>query len=552
MLQKLTIRNYAIIEQLELLFSPKLTVITGETGAGKSIAIEALSLVLGERADASVLFDKSKKCVVEATFESLPDGLTNFFHQHDLDFEETLILRREVMTAGKSRAFINDTPVNLSVMKLLGDLLVDMHNQHESQELSTTQFQITLLDSLARQDAEALQYRSRFNTYQENLKKLKELKDQHLRETQELDYLSFQLNELTAASLKDGEQEMAEQELRQLEHAEDIRKHLAAAFNLLEENDNAVKYQLKEIISFVNQAKKYFPQAEALAGRLESCRIELNDVAGEIENFQATLNIDPERLEEINQRLNVIYRLQKKHGMPSVAGLLELSAALESKIQSISIHTDELEQLEKSIAADKSDLLTRAQSLSRERKKQVPVVVQTVNKMLKSVGMPHAEITVQHEVLPGETITANGIDQFRFLFASNKGSEFQEIRKVASGGELSRLMLCIKSLIASSTDLPTLIFDEIDSGISGETAMKVSAILKQLSAHHQVICITHLPQIAAKGDLHYFVYKETSQSRTYTRIRTLDRQEKIKAIAQMISGEKVTPAALESARELLN
>lgn len=552
MLQKLSIRNYAIIEQLELVFSGKLTVITGETGAGKSIAIEALSLVLGERADASVLFDKEKKCVVEATFESLPEGLADFFRQHDLDFEDPLILRREVLTAGKSRAFINDTPVNLSVMRSLGDQLVDMHNQHESQELSSTQFQITLLDSMAKQEAEVMRYRIRFHAYQEDLKKSRQLRDQHLRETQELDYLSFQLQELTAASLKDGEQETSEQELQQLEHAEDIRKLLSGAFNLLDEDEQAIKYRLKEVISLLNQAKKYFPQAASLAGRLESCRIELDDIAGEIENIQSTLQLDPERLEEINQRLNVIYRLEKKHGLNSVAELLQLAGELEAKIQSISIHTGELEQLEKKTAADSIELVAIAQKISRERNKQVPVVLQTVNKMLKSIGMPHAAISIEHEPLPAASLNSNGMDHFRFLFASNKGSEFQEIRKIASGGELSRLMLCIKSLIAASADLPTLIFDEIDTGISGETAMKVSAILKQLSAHHQVICITHLPQIAAKGDLHYFVYKETSQSRTFTRIRTLDRQEKIKAIAQMISGEKVTSAALESARELLN
>lgn len=552
MLRKLSIRNYAIIDHLELLFSDKLTVITGETGAGKSIAIEALSLVLGERADASVLFEKEKKCVVEATFDDLSADLKTFFEENDLDFEEHLILRREILPAGKSRAFINDTPVNLSVMKALGDQLVDMHNQHESQELSTSQFQITLLDSLAKQEQVSNQFRSGFFSYQEDLNRSNQLRDQHQRETQELDYLNFQLGELSNAALKADEQESAEQELKQLENAEEIKKSFSAAYSLLQDSEYAIKQQLKEALGLLNNAKKYFPQTEEIITRLESARIELDDIADEIENRQAALTIDPERLDEINMRLDLIYRMEKKHHVSSVSELLMIASGLEAKIQAISIHTDELENLEKKLATEKKELLALAQKISAERRKQIPVVIQTVNKMLKSVGMPHAEIKIEHEFLKNEELNAFGIDRFRFLFASNKGSEFQEIRKVASGGELSRLMLCIKSLIAASTSLPTLIFDEIDTGISGETAMKVSKILKQLATHHQVICITHLPQIAAKGDLHYFVFKETSNARTFTRIRSLDQQEKIKAIAQMISGEKVTPAALESARELLN
>lgn len=552
MLRKLAIRNYAIIDHLELMFSEKLTVITGETGAGKSIAIEALSLVLGERADANVLFEKEKKCVVEATFDTLAPELTHFFEANDLDFDDHLILRREILPAGKSRAFINDTPVNLSIMKMLGDQLVDMHNQHESQELSTSLFQITLLDSLAKQELSARQFRSRFISYQEDALRAEQLRAQHQRETQELDYLTFQLNELTNAALKPGEQETAEQELKQLEHAEEIKKHFAAAYRLLQDSDHAVKYQLKEVSTLLHAAKKFFPQTETLIARLESAHIELDDIADEIENQQAALTFDPERLQEINQRLDVIYRLQKKHHAGSNAALLDIAAGLDSKIQAISIHSGELENLEKELAGEKKELLSMAHKISAERKKQIPVVIQSVNKMLKHVGMPHAAINIEHTPLAAGEMNMFGIDRFRFLFASNKGSEFGEIRKVASGGELSRLMLCIKSLIAASTSLPTLIFDEIDTGISGETAMKVSAILKELSNHHQVICITHLPQIAAKGDMHFFVFKETSNARTFTRIRNLDPQEKIKAIAQMISGEKVTAAALESARELLN
>ncbi|MGB3076796.1 MAG: AAA family ATPase, partial [Chitinophagales bacterium] len=376
MLRKLSIRNYVIIEQLELLFSDQLTVITGETGAGKSIAIEALSLILGERADASALFDKEKKCVVEATFESLSPDLKIFFDENDLDFEKQLILRREVLAAGKSRAFINDTPVNLSVMKSLGDQLVDMHNQHESHELNTTQFQITILDSLAKQESATQEFRMRFLAYQENLKRSNHLRDHHQRETQELDYLSFQLKELANATLKDNEQEPAEQELKQLEHAEEIKKLFAAAYNLLQETDTAIKYQLKEVISLLSSAKKYFPQTEVLISRLESARIELDDISDEIASSQSILNVDPERLQEITQRLDVIYRLEKKHRVHSVAELLRIASELEVRIQAISIHTDELESLEKKLAVDKKELLAFALLLSNERNKQMPVVMQ--------------------------------------------------------------------------------------------------------------------------------------------------------------------------------
>lgn len=552
MLRKLSVRNYAIIDFIELSFAEKLTVITGETGAGKSIAIEALSLVLGGRADSTVLFDKGKKCVVEAIFDALSPALESFFIENDLDFEAQLILRRELLTGGKSRAFINDTPVNLSLMKSLGDQLVDMHNQHEAQELSTSRFQITLLDSLAGHEALAMQFRQRFVAYQEGMKKTALLREQHQREMQELDYLTFQLDELGNAALKDGEQETAEQELKQLEHAEEIKKAFSIAHALLDETEAAVKFQLKEILTQLNSIKKYFPESDSFINRVESCRIELEDIAHELENTESSINTDHDRLQEINQRLDVIYRLQKKHRLNSIADLLQLSESLDKRIQSISTQTDAIEKLEQELAAEKNHLLTIAHQLSKQRVQQIPVVTQSVNKMLKSVGMPHAAVQINHQPLGSDEMNMNGIDQFRFLFASNKGSEMQEIKKVASGGELSRLMLCFKSLVAASTALPTLIFDEIDSGISGETAMKVSAILKKLSTQHQVICITHLPQIAAKGDLHYFVYKENSADRTFTRARALDEQEKITTIAKMISGEKVTPAALESARELLN
>jgi len=551
-LRKLSIQNYAIIEELELSFSDKLTVITGETGAGKSIVMEALSLVLGERADTNVLFDKAKKCVVEAEFDIHELDLKTFFEENDLDAEDVLTLRREISSAGKSRAFINDTPVNLPVMKLLGDHLVDMHQQHESQEISTSQFQLALLDSLSSQERPVKDFRNQFQKYQQNVLRWQQLNDEHERETQELDYLNFQLNELSNADLKFGEQYMLEQEQQQLQHAEEILRVFAMAYNQLKESEDALMQRLGALLHSMNSVKRFLPESEEVFQRAESARIELDDIASEIESLQQTIAADPERLQEIQQRLDLIFRLQKKHKVNDVASLMMLAQDLRKKINSISMHTEELEELGEKNSEQKNKLIKAAEKISSSRKKQVPKVIQSINTMLKDVGMPHAQIKIEHETLKEDELNANGLDRFQFLFAPNKGSSFGEIKKIASGGELSRLMLCFKSLIASSTSLPTLIFDEIDSGISGETAMKVSRILKKLADEHQVICITHLPQLAAKGDTHYFVYKEISRGKTYTHVRALNKEEKIKTIAQMIGGEKTTAAALESAKELLN
>ncbi|MBA2422551.1 MAG: DNA repair protein RecN [Chitinophagales bacterium] len=550
MLRKLSISNYAIIENLELEFSDKLTVITGETGAGKSIAIESLSLVLGERADASVLYDKQKKCIVEAYFDKIGDDVKQYLKLNDLDLEEQLILRRELSSAGKSRAFINDTPVTLFVMKSLGNLLVDTHNQLQSQELTTMHFQLALLDSLAKHEEEVAQFRIRFKSYIENGNRRDALREQHMREVKELDYLNFQYSELAGVSLVDREDEILEQEQKLLEHTEEIKKNLSNAIELMSDSEFSIKHQLKQVIGLLNGAKKYYERAEELILRLESARIELGDIEDEIQSRQQELTPEPDRLDQIHARLNIIYKLQKKHHAGTIAELLEILRNLEASIQSISFHHVDLEDLEEKIRLEQKELIAIAKKISSNRTKQIPVITQSVNRMLKAVGMPHAEIKIEHE--SSEEMNAYGMDYLRFLFSSNKGSAFQEIRKIASGGELSRLMLCLKSLIASSSSLPTLIFDEIDTGISGETAMKVSTIIKELSTKHQVICITHLPHIAAKGDMHYFVYKETIKGKTHTNIRCLDKQEKIRAIAQMISGEKITAAALQNAAELLN
>jgi DNA repair protein RecN (Recombination protein N) len=499
-----------------------------------------------------VLFDKAKKCVVEAEFKGINPDLKYFFEENDLDPDDVIVLRREISPAGKSRAFINDTPVNLPVMKLLGDSLVDMHQQHESQDISTMRFQLSLLDSLARQDAEVKAYRKSYAQHQMEIARSNELNARHLQETEELDYLNFQLNELSGAGLKLDEQELLEQEQQQLEHAEEIQKIFLQVMLQLRESEDSISMRLREAAHALGGVKKFLPAIEEIQKRIESTRIELDDINSEIENQNQNISADPQRLHEIQQRLDLVFRLQKKHRVNDVRSLIQIAADLEQKINSVSIQTEALEELEQKNRRERKQLVKNAEIISAARLRETPKVTKAINTMLKEIGMPHAQISIEHSALNSDELNANGIDRFQFLFASNKGNDFQDIKKIASGGELSRLMLCFKSLIAASTSLPTLIFDEIDSGISGETAMKVSRILKNLSSEHQVICITHLPQLAAKGDLHYFVYKETSGNRTYTRIRSLNKEEKIKAVAQMISGEKVTAAAMESAKELLN
>jgi DNA repair protein RecN (Recombination protein N) len=552
MLRRLFISNYAIIDHLELTFAQRLTVLTGETGAGKSILIEALSLVLGERADTDVLYDKNKKCIVEAAFHVDRKQFQRFFDENNLDAEEEITLHREISPAGKSRAFINDTPVNLSQLKSLGDLLVDMHIQHETRELITASFQLALLDSLAGQTEQVRDFEKQYQSHATDLKRWEELKLQVKHDEEELDYLRFQTDELSETNLVDGEQQPLEMQLQQLEHAEEIKRLSAEIFLILKEAEPSILSQLQSMIQSFKSLGKMASGFDDLLQRVESSRIDLEDISDELEKRTAGLEVNGEQHEEIQQRLDLIYRLQKKHHVDSIASLLEVLNDLQEKSRRISVDREELELLEKKTGIVRQQLLSQAENFSAARRQQIPLIENRVNGMLDDVGMPNASIRIEHEFLPAHAINLTGVDRFRFLFSANKGSEFLDIKKVASGGELSRLMLCFKSLVAASAQLPTIIFDEIDSGISGETALKVSGLLRQLSTKHQVICITHLPQIAAKGYVHYFIFKETDRHRTYTRVKRLNEDEKIASIAKMISGEKVTAASIASAKELLN
>lgn len=549
MLRQLSIKNYAIIEELEISFSEKLTTITGETGAGKSILMGALSLILGERADSSVLYNKEEKCFVEGHFEIGKYLLEDFFQKYELDYEHLTAIRREITPNGKSRAFINDTPVTLDILKALSEQLVDVHSQHEMLDLNTASFQLMVIDSLAKQESLLQGYQKKFRKYQMDHSDLQRLMEQNKKSQTELDYFHFQFNELSDANLKEEEQKELEQELTTLNNSEEIKKILISAVAGLSENEMSVNNKLRAINSSLHTIKKFNPRLDALCERMQSSWIDLEDVTNELEAIEQSTVYDETKIEEITERLDLIYRLEKKHNVPAISQLLEIKTELDKKINSITSLADEIADVEKKMSLWKKELTEMASKISENRKKQIPKFEKQVHVLLHEVGMPYAQLKVKQETL--DEIHPSGMDRIQILFASNKGSDFQEIRKIASGGELSRLMLSIKSLIADTTALPTLIFDEIDTGVSGEVAFKVGHLLEKLSDAHQVISITHLPQIAGKGDFHFVVFKEIQNKRTVTKVKKLSALERVVEIAKMIGGEKPSDAALKSAKELI-
>ena len=548
MLQKLTIKNYAIIDQLEVDFSGNLNVITGETGAGKSILLGALSLILGERADPGVLFDKQNKCVIEGTFKVKKTQIAGFFQQHELDLEDSVIIRREISTAGKSRAFINDTPVNLSQLGELSQYLVDLHQQFDTLELEKSDFQREVLDALVNQPAVLQKYQQLYQRYVQVQRQVKQLQDQRTNANKELDYNKFLLEELTDAAFAPNEIEELDAELKVLSHAEEIRNTLSKVYFQLKEDEQPMLQQLKQIQSSVQALSGFHKDAPALAARLQSSYLELQDITGEIGYMNDQVQFDGARIEQVSERLSIGYKLLKKHGVQTTAQLLEIQESLSRKVEGVLNLDEQLTALEKEQETLRVSLLTQAAAITAAREKAAGPFEKDVNALLTQVGMPNARLKAG--IIQG-ALNPYGQDTIEFLFDANKSGQFAPIRKVASGGELSRLMLCIKSLVAQSVALPTLIFDEIDTGISGEAARQVSFIMQGMARAHQIICITHQPQIAGKADAHYFVYKDTKGSKVTTNVRLLSKEERINHIAQMLSGEKPTAAALENARELV-
>ncbi len=549
MLQKLHIQNYAIIEDLEISFSDGLNIITGETGAGKSILMGALNLILGQRADTSVLQQKDKKCIVEGHFSiKKNEAVRSFFEANELDPEEDILLRREIGANGKSRSFINDTPVNLSQLKELAVLLVDLHQQFDTLELGREDFQRQVMDALADNTALLIKLKEKFAAYSVTKKKLEALKDQQATANKELDYNRYLFAELDELGLQENELENLDAELKLLSNAENIKQQLGAVYFELKNSEQPLVQQLKILQQRLSHLQEFHPAINDLQQRFASTVIELQDVGDELERIDDGIHYDAERIQTLNDRIAAGYKLLKKHNVSATAELLRIKEELEVKLDAVLNLEHEITRLQKEADGLLTESTVIAKEISSRRLAELKPFVQKVNKLLAQVGMPNAQLKV--DIQPA-TLNADGADEINFLFDANKSNRFEPLHKVASGGELSRLMLSVKSLVAKKLQLPTLIFDEIDTGISGEAARQVGIIMKELAAAHQLISITHQPQIAAKATAHYFVYKEIVKDKIATSIRRLSNDERITTIAKMLSGEKPTAAALENAREMV-
>ena len=550
MLKQLSIQNYAIIDAIDIKFPGGMNVVTGETGAGKSIIMGALGLILGDRADSSALVNKEKKCIVEGIFKTENKaGVKTFLKINELDGEEELVLRREIAVNGKSRAFINDTPVNLEQLRELSSLLVDLHQQFDALQLGENDFQREVVDALAGNKNIIGEYRIIYSEWKRIQRELDELKDQKKQFDKEADYNRFQFTELDEAGFRENELEETDAELKMLNNSEGIKSALSKVYFELKESESPLVNQLKVLSNQLQVYSSFHPQLPELIKRLQSSQLELQDVAGDLNNISDHINFSPEKIEQLNDRLSLGYKLMKKHGVKTTNELLAIQNQLHEKLQAVLNIDDSILQKEKELATTYKKALELANEISEARKKQIKPLEEKVNKLLAQVGMPNAKIKV--EIKDEDVLNSYGKNSIEFLFDANRSKQFLPVRKVASGGELSRLMLCIKSLVAQKLDMPTLIFDEIDTGISGEAARQVGIIMKELAGNRQVICITHQPQIAGKAKAHFFVYKEIVKDEVKTNIRLLNKDERITAIAKMLSGEKPTAAAMENAREMV-
>ncbi len=549
MLCHLQIENYALIYRLDLDINPGLTVITGETGAGKSIILGAVGLILGQRADTSVLMDKKQKCLVEGTFDISGLNFENFFTENDLDYEPQCILRREINPQGKSRAFINDIPVNLNQLKALGDLLVDIHSQHGHLLLREASFQLDVLDHYALHGELQSEYQSAWSVMKRLEKELALMQEQERQARLDEDYYNFLLNELQEAHLNPEEQSKMEAELGLLTHAEEVKANLFKASEAMNKADVNVISLMNEALYALSNAVSYMPSLSEAEERMRSLYIEAKDLASEIEKAEDDVIYNPETIQQYSDRLAQLYSLQKKHHVDNVVELISLQNSLEEKLNKLASLSGKIEELVSDFKQKQDEVVLLANKLSKGRTSVISQVEKNLVGLLANMGLPNASIRITNN--KQDSVGPTGIDAINFLFNANKGGELKEIAKVASGGELSRLMLAVKSLISKQKLMPTLIFDEIDLGISGEVADKVGLILQQLANSLQVLVITHLPQIAAKGEHHAYVYKVVNAQTTHTHIRTLSADERIVEIAKMMSGENVSKSAVETAKELL-
>jgi DNA repair protein RecN (Recombination protein N) len=550
MLQHLRIQNFALIEQTEVHLNKGLTVITGETGAGKSILLGALGLTLGNRADVSSLHNKAKKCIIEAQFNIAEYQLKSFFETHELDFEEVTTIRREITPEGKSRAFVNDTPVTIAVLKELGDQLIDIHSQHETLLLKETNFQFELVDAFAQTTLLFIEYKKQFNALQKLKKQVEELVIQEIQAKKELDYFQFQFSELDEANIKVGEQHQLEEESETLENAEFIKGNLVKSSIAISGGDENVVSGLAIVKQQLQSVAKFGKHFNELYERINSVTIELKELSKDIDACEEDVVYDNARLEEVNAQLDKLNRLLKKHGAKSEDELLVIKDDIEKKLQQFSSLELSIEKTQKEISLLEKQCKILAKDLSDKRQKSTVGIEQNIKAMLASLSMANAQFKI--ELKQQDKLTINGLDAISFLFTANKGADFKELHKTASGGELSRLMLCLKALLAERTALPTIIFDEIDTGVSGDVADKIGNILLAMGKTMQVITITHLPQMASKGTNHLFVYKSDTKDKTTSSIKPLTTDERVAEIAKMLSTGMPTETAIKNAKELLN
>jgi len=549
MLTKLEIQNYILIDHLSIDLSNQLSVITGETGAGKSIIMGALGLILGDRADSTVCREASKKCFIEGIFKLTDTKMySSFFEENEIELNDELIIRREINAQGKSRAFINDTPVTLTILKDLTSKLVDLHQQFDTMALGDTDFQRTVIDALASTQKELAAYQGSFTNWKENEKKLQSLITQKEDFEKTESYKQHLHEELAGLQLQENELENLDQELKFLENAVGIKSQLAASIQILDHSDNPIVQQLKQMGHNLESIVKWQPDFASIVSRLKAAQIEIADIASDLNTWQDKIDFDDKKITSIQERLSLGYNLLKKHKVQTTAELLSIAAQLEKDLSEVLNLNDQINELTSLVKKLEKEVITAAAQLTAKREKQITPLTNNVNKLLHQVGMPNAKIKVTIDEVAYHLF---GKDKVDILFDANNTQKFEPIKKVASGGELSRLMLCIKSLVAKSVDLPTMIFDEIDTGISGEPAKQVGLLLQNLGQARQVLCITHQPQIAAKGNAHLYVYKEQKGSTTHTYLKTLDAKERVQHIATMIGGDPPSKSALDNAKELL-
>ena len=551
MIKKLSVSNYTLIDELHIDFSAGFSVITGETGAGKSIILGALSLILGQRADLKSLRRSDEKAVIEGVFDIASYHLRDFFDENELDYDEgECILRREILPSGKSRAFINDTPVSLAQLKALGEQLIDIHSQHQNMLLADPRFQLRVVDTMAGDSALLADYREHYRRWRERLQAYTRLQEENRTGREEEDYLRYQLTQLDEAHLQEGEQEELEAELQTLQHAEEIKNELAVLQEFLHAEETGVVSLLNATLSRMRALSRLYPEVDEWAGRLESDYIDLKDIASTVDRSQENLNMDPERLAWVENRLDTYYSLQQKHRLASAAELLALRDSFAERLARIENYDEELATLKHEVDEAENQVRDLAERLTRVRRQSAADISHTLTERVKPLGMPHLQFEI--EVSPRPQFDETGGDAIRFLFSANKNQPLQPVSEVASGGEISRLMLSLKALVAHAMALPTIVFDEVDTGVSGEIADKMARIMREMSRCMQVISITHLPQVAAWGQTHYRVYKSDTATATATHLVRLTDSERVEEIARMLSGSSLTAAALDNARELLN